>query len=212
MCIPEEDDPITYLVDFERVVRQRTLQQVFGGIESWLHDQNARVKESLPPVRIVANHGRLLHAVQWAKNARKQIAFFLEPDGADVRVRVRITPGVLNAGAVGALPDEARANWTDLLAGLWERFDEPGMPAESVSAPQIDSKASVRAGKIAILVGGFMVALTALVFLAFFQHPAVATGLGLGFASGGAYTLLKGRSLVQSARRRLVAEKRKVDP
>ncbi len=49
-----------YSLDFDHLVRGRGVADVFRSIESWVRDQRGSVKESTPPTRIVASHGRAL--------------------------------------------------------------------------------------------------------------------------------------------------------
>src|SRR5947209_3134949 len=156
-----------------------------------------------PRTRIDAAHGRSLQPMGWRKDARKTIAFELAAEGSDVRIRVRITPAALNATDVRMRSDEARANWSELLAELWTRFGETKAAIEATQTAPVDWNASLRAGKGTVLVGvvllGIGIAITAAAF---------ASGFGLfgtGFIVAGVLSLMYGAMTVVSARRRLLS-------
>ena len=204
---------MSYFLDFEHVVRGRSLEEAFGMIESWLRDQKARVKESQPPSRIAAAHGRALQALGWRKDARKTIAFDLVSAGSDVMIRVRMTPAALNASDVRMRADEARANWTELLAELWVRFGETKAVAEAIRNPSVDWNGSLKRGKGTLLGGVFLLALglgiTVLVGV-LFSYPSPFRYVGIGFLVGGVLFLMYGGMAVRSAKRRLRAQRPKL--
>ena len=139
----------------------------------------------------------------WRKDARKTIAFELAPEGSNVRIRVRITPAALNATDVRMRSDEARANWSELLADLWTRFGETKAAIEATQTAPIDWNASLRAGKGTVLVGvvllGIGIAITAAAFASGFVW------FGTGFIVAGVLSLMYGAMTVVSARRRLLS-------
>src|SRR5205823_6168912 len=147
----ERKGAMSYFLDFDHSVQGRTLESVFAIVESWLSDEKAHVKESQRPSRIVAAHGRALQPLGWRRDARKTIAFDLESAGPDVLVRVRITPASLNATDVRMRSDEARANWTELLAGLWVRFGEAETITGAIGNQPVDRPASLQRGKATVL-------------------------------------------------------------
>jgi len=199
---------MSYFLDFEHVVRQRTPEVAFGQIESWLRDQKAQVKESRPPSRIVATHGRALQPLGWRKDARKTIAFELTAMNSDVTIKVRITPAALNASDVRMRSDEARANWNELLAELWVRFGESKAVAEAIQNPPVDWNASLARGKGTLLAGGILLVL-GLATIVIFVYPSPVMWFGTGFIVTGVLSLMYGGMAVRSAKRRLAAQTRK---
>lgn len=166
-----------------------------------------------PPSRIVAAHGRALQALGWRKDARKTIAFDLVSAGSDVKIRVRMTPAALNASDVRMRADEARANWTELLAELWVRFGETKAVAEAIRNPSVDWNGSLKRGKGTLLGGVFLLALglgiTVLVGV-LFSYPSPFRYVGIGFLVGGVLFLMYGGMAVRSAKRRLRAQRPKL--
>ena len=194
---------MSYFLDFDHVVGDTTPDRAYAIVESWLREEKSKVKESRPPTRIVAAHGRALQPMGWRKDARKTIAFELAPEGSNVRIRVRITPAALNATDVRMRSDEARANWSELLADLWTRFGETKAAIEATQTAPVDWNASLRAGKGTVLVGvvllGIGIAITAAAFASGFVW------FGTGFIVAGVLSLMYGAMTVVSARRRLLS-------
>ncbi len=197
---------MAYFLDFEHLIRGKSPVEAFEAIASWLRDQKAQVKESQPPTRIVASHGRALQALGWRKDARKTIAFDLVPMGPDTTIRVRMTPAALNASDVRMRSDEARANWTELLAELWIRLGEADAAAEAIRNLPVNWNASLKRGKGTLFGGVILLALgLAITILAglLFPYPSPTAYIGMGFLVGGVLGLMYGGMAVRSARRRL---------
>ena len=194
---------LSYFLDFDHVVRDTLPDRAFALVASWLREEKAKIKESQPPARIVAAHGRALQPMGWRKDARKTIALDLLPAGSDVRIHVRITPAALNATDVRMRSDEARANWSELLTGLWTRFGETKTEIGATQTPPVDWNASLRAGRGTVLVGvvllGIGIATTAAAFASGFVW------FGTGFIVAGVLSLMYGAMTVVSARRRLLS-------
>ena len=194
---------MSYFLDFDHVVGDTTPDRAYAIVESWLREEKSKVKESRPPTRIVAAHGRAIQPMGWRKDARKTIAFELAAEGSDVRIHVRITPAALNATDVRMRSDEARANWSELLADLWTRFGETKAAIEATQTAPVDWNASLRAGKGTVLVGvvllGIGIAITAAAFASGFVW------FGTGFIVAGVLSLMYGAMTVVSAKRRLLS-------
>ncbi len=193
---------MAYFLDFDHRVRGRDVGDVFRSIESWLRDQKAPVKESAPPTRIVASHGRALQPLGWRKDARKSLAFDLAPSGPDVAVRVRVTPAALNASDVRMRSDEARANWGELLAELWGRLGDTAAMADAIQNPSIDRNASLRQAKGSVLGGGILLIL-GIAAIAAFAYPSSLMWVGTGITVMGVLSLMYGAMAFRSARRHL---------
>jgi hypothetical protein len=199
--VSQEGNAMPSFLDFEHSVQGKTPESVFAVIESWLNGEKAHVKESQRPSRIVAAHGRALQPLGWRQDARKTIAFDLESTGPDVLIRVRITPASLNATDVRMRSDEARANWTELLAGLWVRFGETETTTGAIGNRPVDWPASLQRGKARVLAGGVLLAIGAVAIIVLFPSPG--TYLGTGLLTAGVVLILYGGMTVQSARARI---------
>src|SRR6266571_710269 len=190
---------MAYSLEFNHVVRGRSVRDAFGAVESWLRDQKAHVKESSPPARIVASHGRALQPMGWRKDARKTLAFDLAAMGDDVAVHIRITPAALNATDVRMRSNEARANWGELLGELWARLGDTGAMAAAIHNPSIDWNASLRQAK-GTVVGGVVLLIVGGVALAAFGYPSPVMWLGAGITVAGVLSLMYGGMAYRSAR------------
>ncbi len=193
---------MAYSLDFDHMVRGRDVGDVFRSIESWVRDQKGSVKESSPPTRIAASHGRALQPLGWRKDARKTLAFDLSASGADVAVRVRVTPAALNASDVRMRSDEARANWGELLAELWVRLGDTAAMAEAIQNPPIDWNASLRQAKGSLL-GGAILLVLGIAAIAAFAYPSPLMWVGTGISVTGVLSLMYGAMAFRSARRHL---------
>ena len=194
--------PVSF--DFVRTIPGRSPESAYRAIVNWLQDEKAKVKEATPPSRIVAAHGHPLQPMGWKRDARKTLVFDLAPAGLDVRVSVTIIPATLNASDVASRPEEARANWSELLAELWKRLGLTETPLEAVRALGIDWSASLRRGRLMTTVGvGFLI-LGVVVFV-------ISVRIDLGLASigpivAGVLSLFYGGLIVRSAKMRLESE------
>ncbi len=193
---------VAYFLEFDHVVRGRDVGDIFRSIESWLRDQKGSVKESTPPIRIIASHGRALQPLGWRKDARKTIDFELSASGTDVAVRVRVIPAALNASDVRMRSDEARANWGELLAELWVRLGDTAAMAEAVRNPTIDWNASLRQAKGSVL-GGAILLILGIAAIAGFAYPSPLMWIGTGITVTGVLSLMYGAMAFRSARRHL---------
>lgn len=196
---------MSFSLEFVHTVPGKSREDAFPIIDGWLRDEDAKVKESAPPSRIVAAHGRALQPMGWRKDARKTMAFDLVPAGADVTVNVKITPASLNASDVRMRSDEARANWSELLTELWARFGESEAPAEAVRSLGIDWSASLRRGKGTATAGAVLLVLGVAAFVLFFPSPLAYVGTGIIVA--GALSLMYGGMTVRSAKARLAGQR-----
>ena len=197
-----------FSIDFEHRVAGKTADEAFRVIAAWLQEQKAQVKASSPPTHIEASHGRALQPMGWRKDARKTIVFDLRPEGPDVLVWARVIPGALNASDVQTRPDEARANWGELLAELWERMGEKGAVQEAIRRPGVDWEASLRRGRgmisagVGILVIGISVSIGLSLVI-----PNVYI-LATGFLVFGILMAMYGMMIVRSAARRLARQRK----
>ncbi len=134
--------------------------------------------------------------------------FEFQPVGPDVIVRARFIPAALNATDVRMRSDEARANWNELLAQLWERFGERGAIAAAIQRPPVDWNQSLHRGKgmlgagVILVVAGF-----AVVLLLPKLYLAV-----IGLLVGGVLSLMYGGMIVASAKRRLADQRGRTGP
>jgi len=195
-----------FSIDFDRRLAGRTVDGAYGAILAWLQEQKATVKASRRPTYIEATHGRAFQPMGWRKDARKTLAFELQPAGPDVFVKVRVTPPALNAADVQMHPDEARANWNELLAELWVRFGEAGALAEAIQRPPGDWNAALARGRGMIRVGVVLIAIGIVVFIAFLSFSRSFILVPTGMFVGGALALLYGGMTVMSAKRRLARQ------
>ena len=80
----------------------------------------------------------------WKKDARKTITFYLAQEGPDVMVKAEFKPAALNASDVNSRMDQARANWNELLSGLWYRLGDTQAPQRALTSQPVDWSRSLR--------------------------------------------------------------------
>ena len=195
-----------FSIDFQHRVAGRSLEQTFQGITRWLQDQKGHIKVSRPPLHLEASHGRALQPMGWRKDARKTITFDLAAQGPDVQVNARFIPPLLNASDVQSRMDEARSNWNELLAELWEYLGEAGAVRQAIERPIVDWNASLRKGKVMVTTGVVLLlmafALSVVLSLLLPKTLIAATGLFVVAV----LALMNGAMTIRSARRHLAAQ------
>ncbi len=196
-----------YSIDFEHRIAGKSPEATFGIIVAWLQQQDAKVKSSVPPAHIEATHGRALQPMGWRKDARKTLVFDLRPEGADVLVYVKVIPPVLNASDVQSRPDEARANWDELLAELWERMGEAGAVREAILRPGVDWEASLRNGRSMVTAGLVLTVLGIVVSIALSLILPNLYIVATGLIVIGVLSIMYGWMTVRGAKRHLARQR-----
>ncbi len=197
-----------FSIAFDHRLPGQTVDGAYRTILAWLQEQKATVKSSRPPMYVEATHGRAFQPMGWRKDARKTIAFDLQPAGSDILVRVRMTPPFVNASDVQMRTDEARANWGELLAELWVRFGEFGAVEEAIRRPSVDWNAALKRGRETTLAGAVFVLIGVGIFAAFLAFSPSLVIAPIGLMTAGVLALINGAMNVRSAKRRIARQAR----
>jgi hypothetical protein len=139
-----------YSIRFDQKIAGTTIDRAFVIIENWLKTNGGKVKRERRPEFVQASHVRSLQPMGWRKDAKKAMRFELSQQASDVLVTVNISPSGLNASDVRSREDEARANWNELLGGLWTLFGETDMHSISKA---VDWRHSLKRSNAMILTG-----------------------------------------------------------
>ena len=188
------------MVTFEHRVAGTTTPSVFQTIDEWLRSEKAKVKQSQFPVFITASHGRALQPMGWKKDARKTITFYIAQDGPDVMVKAEFKPAALNASDVNSRMDQARANWNELLSGLWYSLGDTEAPQRALTSPPVDWNRSLRRANSLIYSGTILFTLGLIATILLISTVGV---IFSGLMVVGILSLINGAMNRRSAKKRL---------
>ena len=188
---------MVYSVVFEHKLNNATIYGAYDTIQDWVRAQKGKVKENRRPNLIIAHHGSSSRKIGWEKNAMKTMRFELTQRGEEVLVKVHVSSSSIKDSDAASHGDNARFNWSQLLASLWARFGDTEAEKEAIASHPTSWTRALETGKKMRLLGGIITG--AGYILVLFSSPLIAVAV----SAIGIILTVNGTMKVRSAKKNL---------